>query len=467
MNTSAPEKKTTPTPLPFAQAQDAIKVGKLSEAAVLYRATITQDPTHFAAWMNLGTCLRRMGHLDAAIIAGERARMLQPDHAGCLTNLGNALVDASRIDEALALQRRALAHAPDDLLVQRNLAVCLREAGLFDEAYQYFTALISHFPDDATLPWEQALCLLYQGNYAHGWPAFEARWKLPAMAARWHHITRWQGEELKGKHLLLTEEQGFGDTLLCARYLPLLLARVGAGGSVTLACKKPLHRLLSAISGLRLLTTEDVSTPANTTGSYDYQAAMMSLPGMFKTDLTNIPPAPPLTHTTELPPQVAQALQAGAGRLKVGIIWSGSVTFANNRKRAVMAERFMPLAAIDGVELYSLQKGPREHDLRALGGSAIIHEIGPCFDDFAQTATALRQLDLVIMTDSAVAHLAGSLGVPVWNLLHDRPYWLYLQGRSDSPWYPSMKLYRQPAPGDWDSVFATVAHDLRQLAQQR
>lgn len=448
----------------FARAQAALKDGKLAQAASLYRAALTLDPAHFAAWMNLGTCLRRMGHLDAAIVAGERARALQPDNTGCLTNLGNALVDASRIDEALALQRQALTLAPDDLLIKRNLAVCLREAGVFDEAYAHFTALIAHFPDDANLPWEQALCHLYRGDYAQGWPAFESRWKLPAMTARWPHIARWHGENLAGKQLLLTEEQGFGDTLLCSRYLPLLIAQAGTNGSVTLACKKPLHRLLSAISGLTLTTIEDVEKDARQAGRYDCQAAMMSLPGLFKTDLGNIPAPPPLTANVGLPPVVAQALKAGTGRLKVGIIWSGSVTFANNRKRSVTADRFMPLAGIDGVELYSLQKGPREHDLRAMGGTGIIHEIGPHFEDFAQTATALRQLDLVIMTDSAVAHLAGSLGVPVWNLLHDRPYWLYLQDRMDCPWYASMTLYRQPKPGDWDSVFAKVADDLRQLA---
>ncbi len=455
---------TDKTPSPFARAQAAFRDGKLPQAAALYRAAVTQDPAHFAAWMNLGTCLRRMGQLDAAIIAGTRARALQPDNTGCLTNLGNALVDASRIDEALALHRRALELAPDDLLVQRNLAVCLREAGQFDEAHARFTALAAHFPDEINLPWEQALCLLYQADYARGWPAFEARWKLPAMTARWPHITRWQGEDLAGKKILLTEEQGFGDTLLCSRYLPALIAQAGTEGGVTLACKKPLHHLLSAIDGLALTTIEDAEKTASVTGAYDYQAAMMSLPGIFRTDLGNIPPPAPLRGDVVLPPQVAQALQAGKGRMKVGIIWSGSVTFANNRKRSVTAERFMPLAGIEGVELYSLQKGPREHDLRPVGGSAVIHELGPHFEDFAQTAAALRQLDLVIMTDSAVAHLAGSLGVPVWNLLHDRPYWLYLDARADCPWYASMTLYRQPTPGDWDSVFAQVADDLRQLA---
>lgn len=447
------------------RANDLLQEGKHAEAAGLYRGLVCANPDNFAGWMNMCTALRRQKHLDAAIIAGYRALALKPEHAGCLTNLGNALSDASRIGEAVDCQRRAFALAPQDLLVRRNLAIALREAGLFAEAYDHFKTLEKDMPDDANLVWEQALCLLYQGDYAHGWPAFEIRWKLPGMTDRPRTQADWHGEPLQGRRLLITEEQGFGDTLLCTRYLPRVIEDAKqSGGSVTLACKQPLHRLLSRIGGLQLVTPAEAhAAPEN----YDCQTAMMCLPGIFKTELSNIPAPAPLQAKVDLPPFIAQALKAGEGRLRVGIIWTGSVTFGNNLKRSVDVSRFLPLAHIEGVELYSLQKGPREHDLRTSGMEAVIHEIGPYFEDFAQTAAVLKQLDLVIMTDSSVAHLAGSLGVPVWNLLHDRPYWLYLQDRADSPWYPSMKLYRQPAPGDWDGVFAAVTRDLRDLADKK
>lgn len=445
-------------------ANDALNAGRVDEAIALYRGLVTANPKNFAGWMNMCTALRRKKHLDAAILAGRRAVALNPDHASCLTNLGNALSDASHIDEAIAAQRRAHALTPDDKLVRRNLAIALREGGQFAEAYDLFASLQKDMPDDANLVWEQALCLLYQGDYARGWPAFEIRWKLPGMTDRPRAQPDWHGEPLQGRRLLIAEEQGFGDTLLCARYLPRVIAMAQqGGGSVTLACKKPLHRLLSSIGGLALTTPAEAHAAPE---KYDCQTAMMCLPGIFKTTLDTIPPPPALNAAVDLPPFIAQALKAGEGRLRVGIIWSGSVTFGNNRKRAVDVTRFLPLAGIEGVELYSLQKGPCEEDLRPHGMEAVIHEIGPHFEDFAQTAAVLRQLDLVIMTDSSVAHLAGSLGVPVWNLLHDRPYWLYLQDRADSPWYPSMTLYRQQKPGDWDGVFTSVARDLATLARK-
>lgn len=449
----------------FARASKAYAAAQYGEAASLYRHCTVLNPAQLSAWMNLASALRRLGHFDSSILAAQRALALAPDHAGCLTNLGNTLIDASRIDEGLDAQRRAYALAPDDTLIRRNLAVALREARLFGEALGHIEELLRFSPDDGNLEWERALCLLYQGDYAQGWPAFEARWKLPAMTARWPQIARWQGQDISGQHLLVTEEQGFGDTILCSRYLPALIARAG---SVTLACKKPLHLLLRDIAGLQLTTIEDTDTAiARGTHTYDCQVTMMSLPGIFKTTFDTIPAPAPLHSAENLPAPIKAALASAGKRLKVGIVWSGSVTFGNNRKRATTAGRFAQLAAIDNVEVYSLQKGPREHDLRAAGMNAVIHEIGPLLNNFAETAAVLKQLDLVIMTDSSVAHLAGSLGVPVWNLLHDCPYWLYLHAREDSPWYPSMRLYRQQSPGDWDELFTRVSANLRQIAKQK
>ena len=168
-----------------------------------------------------------------------------------------------------------------------------------------------------------------------------------------------------------------------------------------------------------------------------------------------------------MPPRVSHLLALGQKRLKVGIIWSGNVAFFNNRKRAVDVTRFLPLAEIPGVQLYSLQKGPRENDLAACGADELILKLGPELNDFSETAAVLKQLDLVIMTDSSVAHLAGSLGVPVWNLLSRSAYWLYLTEREDSPWYPSMHLFRQPKAGDWDSVFNKVKSALEKAANAK
>lgn len=303
------------------------------------------------------------------------------------------------------------------------------------------------------------MALLDMGDFARGWEDFRSRWKLGQLTERNYKAPLWQGEDFAGKTIVVHEEQGFGDTILASRYLPLVKAR---GGRVILQCNPVLHRLFGAVPGVDKIVCFDTLTDA-----YDYYVPMMSLPGIFKTDFTNIPPAPPLFAPPSPPPQAARLLDAGKGRLRAGIVWSGSTTFSRNRKRAVEARRFLPFAEIPGVQLYSLQKGPREKDLADCGGQALVWELGPFLHDFSDTAAVIRELDLVIMTDSSVAHLTASLGKPVWNLLCFRPYWLYTSVREDCAWYPAMRYFRQPEPGDWDSVFRETHAALEKLAAEK
>ena len=193
---------------------------------------------------------------------------------------------------------------------------------------------------------------------------------------------------------------------------------------------------------------------------FDYQISVMSLPGVFGTTLQNIPLITKLSIAPVIPLNSKKILDAAGEKLKVGIVWSGSVTFKGNRKRAVSIDRFIPLTSIPGVQFYSLQKGPCEKDLYEAGADSLIWDLSPDLNDFTDTAAILEELDLVIMTDSSVAHLAGSLNCPIWNLLNYKPYWLYLNHREDCPWYPSMRLFRQNEPGNWDSVFKKVAAEL-------
>ena len=191
-----------------------------------------------------------------------------------------------------------------------------------------------------------------------------------------------------------------------------------------------------------------------------YRCALMSLPEAFETSLDSIPPPAPLWVPGILPGQVANMIEAGKNRFRVGIVWSGNPAFHDNRRRAARLECFLPLAEAPGVQLYSLQKGEAERELADSGAQGLVPALGPYLEDFADTAAVIRQLDLIIMTDSGVAHLAGALGRPVWNLLPFNAYWLYLTQRADSPWYSSMRLFRQPRAGDWESVFKTVRSEL-------
>lgn len=440
----------------FKQAVALHEQGKLQEAALIYRALLKVDSNYAPIWLNLGTLLRKQGKFHAAAACAEKAVGLSPDNPSFLTNFGNCMVDLDKPDAALAAHERAVSLRPDDALIQCNHAIALREFGKFEEAIKAFDAAIALKPDDVNMQWDRAITYLHMGKFKEGWDAFEIRWhQKQARQERHYEGPQWQGEDLSGKTILVYEEQGFGDTILCSRYIPLIKQR---GGRVMLECKKALHRLFANIEGLDALVAE---TPA--AGSYDYHVPMMSLPGIFKTDETNIPTCATLTAAPEVPAEAARLLALGEGKLRVGIVWSGSLTFGRNRKRAVSLERFLPLAGIPGVQCYSLQKGPCEKDLAEQGAEGLILPLGAHVDDFADTAAVLQQLDLIIMTDSSVAHLAASLGRPVWNLLGSFAYWLYLHDREDSPWYPTMKLFRQQKPGDWDGVFEKVERELKKL----
>lgn len=438
----------------FQAACKAHEAGDMDTAIVLYKKVIALAPARKSAWINMGVALRRKGQLNASLAATTRAYTLDPHDTMAMTNMANCLTDLDRLNEALDLHRRAIALQSDDSLLHKNLAITLREAGLFEEGLATLDKLLAVSPEDTALQWERALMLLYMGDYAAGWNAFECRWNRPPMQ-RPHvpHSTPWQGEDLKGKSILVYEEQGFGDSILCSRFIPLLHAM---GANVTVQCKSALHELFFNLP-CHVIETIPIDH------RYDYMAAMMSLPGMFSVAADTIPPAVPLTASITLPPVVTDMLAMGHGLFKIGIVWSGSVTFANNRKRAVPAERFLDFAHIPGVQLYSLQKGPHENDMAMLGADGIVPSIGPHLENFAQTAAVLNALDLVIMTDSSVAHLAGAMNVPVWNLLSHRPYWLYQSEREDCPWYPSMRLFRQTQPGNWDAVFQDAGLALRDV----
>ncbi|MDE1152424.1 MAG: tetratricopeptide repeat-containing glycosyltransferase family protein [Micavibrio sp.] len=456
------EKKPVPaqyTPDPaFLAANALLEQSRLEEAAAAYQALLQKNPRDSGCWTNLGLTLRRQEKFEASAACYRRSLELNPRSASTLSNFGNTLVDLDRRDEALAAHKAAVDIDPNSLTFRKNYAIALREYHEFEESLRQFDIIIGLQPDDQKLKWERAMVYLHLGDFERGWPEYEVRWLQGTLKPRKFGVPLWAGESLEGKTILLHEEQGFGDTMLASRYIPLVAAR---GARIILETKKPLHRLFSTLPGIVA-----INEPNTTVAAFDYHTPMMSLPGIFETRLDDIPP-PAKLFIPEVPPEAARLLALGKGRVKVGIIWSGSTTFARNRKRAVTADRFLPLAEIPGVQLYSLQKGPCEGELDVVGGKGLIPELAPHVQDFADTAAILKQLDLVIMTDSAVAHLAGSVGCPVWNLLCHYPYWLYLTEREDCLWYDSMRLVRQPAPGDWDGLFANVKADLEKIVRAK
>ena len=447
-----------PEPSLFNIALTFHKQEKNEEAIQGYRRVLLTELNNVAAWRNLGAVLRKINHFEASVACLRRALELLPGSPETLTNLGNSLTDLDMMEPALDAHAKAVAGLPDNFLMRKNYVVALRKFGKLKEALAQLERVFVLKPDDEKTRWEYAIICLHLGLFKQGWEAIEVRWKL-GLKDRDTAVPRWHGEDLTGKTILVYKEQGFGDTILCSRYLPMVKAR---GGRVLFECQKQLHRLFQTIPGIdKMADLGAIDEP------FDYQVPMLSLPWIFNTDQSSIPPTPPLFIPDAPPPVAKQLLDLGNGRLKVGIVWSGSVTFLDNAKRAVTAERFLPLAGIPGVQLYSLQKGPREQELVDCGGIGPILPLGPHLQDFADTAAAVKELDLIIMTDSSTAHLAGSLGKPVWNLLNYSPYWLYRMKGETCAWYPSMRLFRQPKPGDWDSVFKNVAEALQKEALRK
>ena len=390
-----------------------------------------------------------------ALACYARALRNNPGDPGCLSNLGNALKDFGDVDGAVKIHATAVARAPDNAGFRFNLAVALKEAGRLRAAVEQLDKCCDAAPDVARYRFDRALLHLQLGSYTEGWAGYEARWGLGEISLQ-HAAPRWRGEPFDGKTLLVSLEQGFGDAIFASRFLPLVKQR---GGRVVLQCRPQTRRLFADLLGVDDIVGPDDAPLA------DLQCPLMSLPGVFAATPDTAPPLPRLAVPQAAADKAAAMFANRRPGLRVGIVWSGSTTFAGNARRSVAFDRFLALANLSGVQLYSLQKGPPARELVESGAGPLVVDLGPALEDFADTAAVIRQLHVVVMTDSAVAHLAGSLDRPVWNLLDSVPYWLYGTKGSTTPWYPSMRLFRQGARGAWPAVFDRVAAELTQWAR--
>ena len=434
-------------------ANRLIKENKLREAVAAYEAYLLRRPGDANGWSNLGVALRKLGCLDAAQATYHRAIELKPDDPAFHGNLANVLKDMDRIDEAVEAHKAAMERRPGDLQLLFNYGLALREGGRFEQALEVFDQCLAQEPESAKFNWDRALALLHLGRMKEGWEAYHWRWHIGELPTPPYKAERWTGQPLAGKSILLYPEQGFGDTILAARFIPQLAAL--NPDQIIMECKPPLQRLFSEIAGI-----DRFIEPKSQLSGFDYHCSMMELLVRFEAGVEPLPPPTKLHVPAETRSKWSRFIGLSGERFKVGVVWSGSVTFKNNRKRSVSPGRFLELAKLPGLQLYSLQKGPLEKELHEVGGGALMIDLGSRVQDFADTAAAVEALDLVIMTDSSVAHLVGSLGRPVWDLLNYTPYWIYGLKGATTPWYPSMRIFRQPTPMDWDSVFAEVKEAL-------
>jgi tetratricopeptide (TPR) repeat protein/glycosyltransferase involved in cell wall biosynthesis len=393
---------------------------RFSEAEEHFRSALTLDPANPVVHSNLANLLGRVGRADEAEIECRLAVALKPDFAEAHHNRGVALMTLARYDEATVERREALRLRPD-------------------------------YPDARLC---EALDLLRQGNFEEGWPAYESRWGLQSLNRPTYSEPEWDGSPLAGRTIVLQAEQGLGDTLQFVRYAPLVER---CGGRVVLACQKPLARLLGTARGI-----EQVVPDGGTLPKFDLYLPLLSAPRVLRTTLETIPGDIPYLFADEKLVEQWKAELAAIDGFKIGIAWQGNPNFLADLLRSIPLGHFERFARMEGVRLFSLQKGAGREQLAEIAGRFEVVDLVDRFDDFMDTAALVSNLDLVITLDSAVAHLAGALGARTWLALPLGGDWRWLEGREDSPWYPSMRLFRQRRLGDWNEVFQRMAVELEQ-----
>ena len=404
-----------------------------------------------------GVALLELGRPREALECFDRALLHTQNHLDALGNRGNSLLKLNRVSEALAAYDRALECAPRNVQLLTNRAAALRRLDRADEAVRSASRALGIKPDFAHARFVESVGRLTLGDFAAGWRGYEARWQIGWLATqrRIFAAPLWLGKEsLKGKTILLHAEQGLGDTIQFARYATLLASR---GANVILEVQRPLLRVLSRLQGAAAVIAREEELP-----HYDFHCPLLSLPLACGTTLETVP-----ADRAYLAPGERDILfwrmRLPQRRPRVGLVWSGERSHDNDLNRSMRLETLEPLLDLPDVAFVSLQHEVRKEDLPLLQSRSDVCQIGGQFKDFADTAAAIALLDAVIAVDTAVAHLAGAMGKPLFLLLPFAADFRWLRERTDSPWYPSARLFRQPQFGDWDSVVKMLRQELAGL----
>src|SRR6266853_1763529 len=444
----------------------AYQRGEHGRAEELISRALSRNTSNAPAYNNLGNALGAQGKLDAAITCYQQALALQPDHAEAFCSLGNVLRNQDRLDEAMDCLHKALALKPDFPEAYDHLSNALIGLGRPQEAEESYRRALALRPDSAELKLGYSLLKLLLGDYEAGFLLYESRLDKDALPqatysplqermAQLGDAPRWQGESGDAKTLLVWTDQGLGDTLMTMRYLPMLKER--GFEKVIVCCEETLVRVVQRIPGVDEVVSRSQSTPV---GGSDCHCPITSLPFMFKTRVESIPNKVPYLHVPdELRRKWAEKL-AGLATPRVGLAWAGRKDHPKDALRSIRLEKLSLLFGVAGVNFVNLQKGPEASQITETG-LRILDWMDEC-GDLLETAALVDQLDLVISVDTAVMHLTGALRKPVWHLNRFETEWLWMLEREDSPWYPSMRIFRQQRPGSWDEVIARVASALVQ-----
>lgn len=438
------------------RAHALLALGRADEAVAACRAALQLKRGNAEAHQVLGHALTDTGDYAGALKAYQDAARLQPDLPDLLNNLGTALHHANRLEEAARTLTRAHGREPRDPGILVNLSSAQRDLGLFEQAEARLAAASRIAPDDPRIRYNQALLLLLLGRFEQAWPGWEERFRAGAVPARNLGKPRWHGEALAGRTLLIHAEQGLGDTIQFCRF------PFPADGTVIFEVQPRIARLLGSLKDAPRIVRGGEVLP-----SFDLECPLMSLPAVRGTTEATIPATVPYLFAE---PEAVTRWRARLGEngFQVGVAWQGNVARREDGGRSIRLEHYLPLASVPGVRLISLQKDVGAEQLTP---TMPIETLGEDFDSgpdgFIDTAGVMMNLNLVITSDTAVAHLAGALGRPVWVALRAVPDWRFMLERTDSPWYPTMRLFRQTVRDAWGPVFEAMRDALVALADGR
>jgi FkbM family methyltransferase len=425
----------------------------------LYRQVLVEQPDHANAWCFLGMVLHDEERYQEAVAAYQKALAINPTFAIALNNLGNTYRLMRQLDRAVECFDRAIALKRDYLIAFKNKATSLCWEGDVPAALSVYEEAQKIAPGDADVHKHLGIMRLLLGDFAGGWPEYEWRWKTGEVVLPNIDIPKWDGSPLDGKTILLTPEQGLGDTIHFIRYAKWLKDKYDC--RVVCQVPKPLRELLASVAGVDQWVDTLKNLPP-----VDWLAPLLHVPNVLRHEPQDFPVAVPyLSADAKLVEQWAAKLKPYSFGIRIGIAWRGSPTHQADQFRSMPLEAFTGLMRLKNVHFFSLQKGPAREELNMLRGRLDVVDLGRDLDEgtgaFVETAAVMKNLDLVIACDTAIVHVAGALGVPVWVALSNVADWRWLAKGESTPWYPTMRLFRQPSIGDWDGVIGQIEKSLR------
>ncbi|HBE42257.1 MAG TPA: hypothetical protein DDW27_13815, partial [Bacteroidales bacterium] len=428
---------------------------QLDEAINLYKKALQINPDLAEVQNNLGNILAEKGQLDEAITYFQKAIALNPNFADAYYNLGFSLHINKCFDDAIKCYQKAIELNPAHIDAYNNLGAILKDKGQLNDAITCYDKALKIDPCHAGVHFNLGLVYLLSGNFKEGWKEYEWRWRTTDFISYQRNFSKplWDNSDISEKTILIYTEQGLGDAIHFIRYAPLVVKQ---GARVIIECQRQLVSLFENIEGIHQMVVRDEQLP-----EFDVHCPLLSLPSVFGTTIDTIPAEIPYIMMDSLLVQKwKDRVKDDNSKFRAGLAWAGNPLKKGDSNRSFPLETFAPLAESDGVIFYSLQKGNWSEQAQNPPEGMTLVDYTDEINDFSDTAALIENLDLVISVDTAVAHLAGALAKPVWTLLPFAPDWRWMLNREDSPWYPTMRLFRQPSPGDWESVMEKLKEEL-------